>query len=57
MVRIECESFEFDCPDFAGPFVGSEALEHLQPAAEVIGVDEVEEVGLELPPAVVMGGV
>jgi hypothetical protein len=44
----ECESFGFDCPDFADVFVGGEALEGLEPASIIVGVDEVAEVGLEL---------
>ena len=53
---IEFESFGFDCPDFADVFVGGEPFEGLESATEVIGVDEVVEVGVELsmarrPPA------
>ena len=54
MVRVECESFGFACPDFADVFEGREALEGLETAAIIVGVDEVVEVGLELPVAIVM---
>ena len=44
MERIEVESFGLFCPAFADVFVGCEAFEGLQPAAEIVGIDEVGEV-------------
>ena len=44
MDRIYPEPFRFGCPLFADEFVGCQALEGLEPAAEVVCVDEVGEV-------------
>ena len=54
MVWIEGESFRLDCPDFADVFEGGEVLEGFETPAVVVGVDEVVEVRLELPVAIVM---
>ena len=54
MVRIECESFGFGCPDFADVFVGCEAFEGLETAAVIVGVDKVAKMRFELGMAVVM---
>ena len=51
---IESESLWIVCPDFADVFVGREAFEGFETPAVVIGVDEVREVALELPGAVVV---
>jgi hypothetical protein len=48
MDRIECESFRLGCPDFAHVFVGCEATQVLEAAAEVVGADEGVEMGFEL---------
>ncbi len=42
------ESIRLDCPLFADELVGCEALEHLEPSAEVVGVDEVLKVPTQL---------
>ena len=34
--RIERESFRLDCPSFADEFVGSKAVEGLEPSGEVV---------------------
>ena len=54
MDRIESESVRVVCPDFADVFVGREAFEGLEPPAVVVGIDEVGEVALGLPVAVVV---
>lgn len=54
MVRIECKPFRLGCPDFADIFVWGQATEGLEAAAEVVGVDEVAEMGSQLGMAVVM---
>lgn len=51
---IECESLPLDCPDFADVFEGREALEPLEAAAIIVGVDQVVEVRFELSVAVLM---
>ncbi|MDB5578151.1 MAG: hypothetical protein JWR80_3327 [Bradyrhizobium sp.] len=51
---VECESFGFGCPDFADVFEGREVFEGLETAPIIVGVDEVVEMGLELPMAIVM---
>jgi hypothetical protein len=51
---IEDEPVRLGCPDFADLFVGWEAVEGLKPSAEVVRVDEVSEMRLQLPVAVVM---
>jgi hypothetical protein len=45
---IEVESGGLFCPDLADVFVGREALQGLQPASEVEGVNEVAEVAAQL---------
>ena len=54
MVWIEYESFRFICPYFAGVFVWGEALQGFEPAAIIVGVDEVVEVCGQLGMAIVM---
>src|SRR5215210_318373 len=54
MERVEREPFRLGCPCFADELVGREATQALQPATEVVGVDEVVEVAPELLVAVVM---
>lgn len=51
---IEFESFWLFCPDFADVFVRREAIEGLEPPRIIIGVDEVDQVGLELLMAVIV---
>ncbi len=48
---IEGKSAWFDYPYFADVFEGRETLEGLRPPPVIIGVDEVMEVGFELPAA------
>lgn len=54
MGRIKREFFGLDGPSFADELMGCEAFERLQPAAEIVGGDEVCEVPLELIVAVVV---
>jgi hypothetical protein len=51
--RIEPESPGLVCPGLADEFVGCEPSEGLKPASEVVGADEVGEMGFELLVAVV----
>src|SRR5882757_7022828 len=51
---IESESVWLACPDFADVFVGREAFEGLQTPSVIVGSDEVGEMALELPVAVVV---
>ena len=51
---LELESFGLDCPLLADELVGREALEGFETPAVIVGADEVREVALELPVAVVM---
>ncbi len=51
---VHCKSFGFACPHFADVFEGREALEGLQPAPVVVGVDEVVEAGFKSPIAVIV---
>lgn len=51
---IESERFGFDCPSFADVFIRCEAFECLEALGEIVGVDEVSQVGLELIVAVIM---
>ena len=51
---IEFESVGFFCPDFADVLVGGETFESLETPSVVVGVDEVCEMALELPMAVVV---
>ena len=44
MDRIEPEAFRFFCPLFADELVRREPLEGLEPAAEVVGGNEVVKV-------------
>jgi hypothetical protein len=46
--RIDDESVWLRSPDLADAFVGLEAAERLEPAGEVVGGDEVSEVGAKL---------
>ena len=48
MERIERELFPLGCPCFADGFVGCEAFEGFEAAAEIVGVDEVGQVASEL---------
>lgn len=48
MERVESETFGLGCPDFADVFVGRQPLEGLEPFGEIVGCDEVAEMGLEL---------
>jgi hypothetical protein len=50
---VDDESLRLFCPCFADGFVGSEPLQGLQAAAEIIGADEVIEMGSEI----IMGAV
>jgi len=52
--RIERKSILLSCPHFADVFEGREALEGLQPAPIIVGVDEVVEAGFELPVTVIV---
>ena len=52
--RVEDESFWLGSPSLADELVRGEALEGLQPPAEIVGIDEVGEVPLELCVAVVV---
>ncbi len=54
MDRIESESFGFVCPCLDDEFVGREPLERLQATAEIVCVDEVEEVAFKLVMAIVV---
>src|SRR5690349_24982795 len=54
MERIESESFGLRGPDLADELVGCESLQGLEPAAEVVGGDEVDEMPAELVVAVVV---
>ena len=54
MDRIEPEAFRFFCPLFADELVRREPLEGLEPAAEVVGGNEVIKVLSELGVIVVM---
>jgi hypothetical protein len=54
MVWIEVEAFWLVCPAFADELIGRQAFEGFQSAAEIVGVDEVLEVGFELVMAVIM---
>ena len=51
---IESESFWLGCPDFADELVWREAFEGLESSAEIVGADEVGEMGFELAMAVVV---
>lgn len=44
MDRIYPEPFRLGCPLFADEFIGCQAFEGLEPAAEVVCIDEVGEV-------------
>ena len=50
--RVEDESFRLGCPRFADGFIGGQALEGLQPSAEVVCGNEVVEVPAELVVAI-----
>ena len=52
--RIESESFRLGSPAFADELIGCEPSKGLQPAAEVVGCDEVSEMGFELGMVVVV---
>ena len=52
--RIDGEAFGAANPGFANELVGGEPLESLEPAAEVIGGDEVGEMLAELVMALVV---
>ena len=54
MDRIDNESIWLFCPCFADEFVGGKALQGLQAAAVIIGIDEICEVSFELFMAVVV---
>ena len=54
MERIECEAFGLIGPCLADELVGREALEGLEPAAEVVSRDEVGEMPAELVMALVV---
>ena len=54
MGRIKPESFRLVCPCFTDRFIGCEAFERLQPAREIVGADEVSQVGTELLMAFIM---
>ena len=45
---IDVESVGLFCPDFADVFVWGQAVEGLQTAREIVGVDEVAEVAAEM---------
>lgn len=44
MDRVHPEPLGFGCPLLADEFVGRQTFEGLEPAAEVVGIDEVGEV-------------
>ena len=48
MERIERESFGLFCPDLADVFVRREAFEGLETLGEVVGADEVGQMGTKL---------
>ena len=50
---VRGESFWFLCPYFADVFEGRETLEGFEPPPIIMGVDEVVQVGVELPMAFV----
>ena len=52
--RIEPEGFRFFCPLLADELVRREALEGLEPAAKVVGGDEVGEAQAELVVALLL---
>ena len=54
MERIKPEALRFSCPLFADELVRSEPLQGLEPAAEVVGGNEVIKVLSELGVIVVM---
>jgi hypothetical protein len=45
---IEAEPFGFVCPDFADELIGCETFEDLEPAAEIVCGDEVDQMLAEL---------
>lgn len=51
---VSSKSFWFLCPYFADVFEGREALEGFEPPPIIIGVDDVVQVSVELPMALVM---
>jgi hypothetical protein len=54
MDRVESKSIWFLLPTFADEFEGREAAESLEPFGEVVGSDEVAEVGAQLVVAVIV---
>jgi hypothetical protein len=46
--RVKSESFGLDCPSLADELKGCEASEGLEPSGEVVGVDEVPQMGSQL---------
>ena len=48
MSWIESESFGLDCPPLADEFIGRELIEGLEPATEIVGVNEVAKMPTEL---------
>ena len=46
--RVKSESFGLDCPSLADELKGCEAPEGFEPSGEVLGVDEVAQVGSQL---------
>ncbi len=54
MERIEVETAWLICPCLADSFVGREAFEGLEAAAEIVGVDEVGQVAAEVVAGFVM---
>jgi hypothetical protein len=52
---IEFESFRLFCPELADVLVWREALQGLQSTGEIVGADEIGEMGFELFVTVIMG--
>ena len=44
--RVESESLWLFCPEFADVLIRREAFECLEPSGEIIGCDEIGEMGL-----------
>ena len=43
MDRIDPEAFGLGCPLLANEFIRGQAFERLEPAAKVVGIDEVDK--------------
>ena len=54
MERVEGESIWLICPCLADRFIGGEAREGLEASAEIVGVDEVGQVGAKVIVRVIM---